>query len=185
MAESGETTAVRPRQPILRGQAFTGQPPIAWNAMSMPALAASASSCLTAGSMSSLTPRLAQQVYLYGEYKAGRGSLAATPGTSNHGWGLAVDLATQEMRSIVDRIGREYGYSKTTSDAPSEWWHIKWVEGSWRGIDVGPYGRPVEPSPEPITEDDVITAVVKQNGAIEVFVEKASSGEVFHAWQSE
>ena len=39
------------------------------------------------------------------------------------------------------------------------------------------------PSPHPITEEDMVTAVVKQNGAIEVFVEK-SSGEVFHTWQN-
>jgi hypothetical protein len=37
-------------------------------------------------------------------------------------------------------------------------------------------------TPEPITEDDMITAVVKQNGAIEVFVEK-TDGRVYHSWQ--
>lgn len=30
----------------------------------------------------------------------------------------------------------------------------------------------------------MITAVVKQNGAIEVFVEKADSGNVYHTWQN-
>lgn len=37
-------------------------------------------------------------------------------------------------------------------------------------------------TPEPITEADMLTAVVKKNGAIEVFVEK-ESGDVFHTWQ--
>ena len=37
----------------------------------------------------------AKQVYLWQLYRAGRGNLAAYPGTSNHGWGLAVDFATQ------------------------------------------------------------------------------------------
>ncbi len=92
------------------------------------------------GSMSSYRT-YAQQVYLYNEYRAGRGSLAATPGTSNHGWGLAVDVATMEMRSTIDRIGRVYGWSKEWSDAQSEWWHLKWLVGSWRGVDVGQSGR--------------------------------------------
>ena len=38
------------------------------------------------------------------------------------------------------------------------------------------------PGPEPITEADMLTAVVKKNGAIEVFVEK-EDGHVFHTWQ--
>ena len=124
-----------------------------------------------------------QQVELYQMYLNGTGNLAAVPGTSNHGWGLAVDLATQTMRSMVDRIGAKYGYSKRCSDAQSEWWHIKYDKAcnnaSWSGSDPGPTGVP---TPEPITEEDMLTAVVKANKAIEVFVEK-SDGRVFHTWQ--
>lgn len=61
---------------------------------------------------------LAEQVYFWGLYRAGRGSLAARPGTSNHGLGLAVDLATPRMRQIVDQIGAKYGWAKRWSDAP-------------------------------------------------------------------
>lgn len=43
---------------------------------------------------------------------------------------------------------------------------------------------PPSPIPPHFQEGDMITAVVKQSGAIEVFIEKASSGEVFHAWQN-
>lgn len=50
----------------------------------------------------------------------------ARPGTSNHGWGLAVDLATRAMRWVIDQIGHKYGFSKACSDAPGEWWHIKY-----------------------------------------------------------
>lgn len=50
----------------------------------------------------------------------------ARPGTSNHGWGIAVDLATQWGRWAVDQIGKQYGWSKACSDAPVEWWHIKY-----------------------------------------------------------
>lgn len=68
----------------------------------------------------------ARQVYFWNLWRAGRGNLAAHPGTSNHGWGLAIDLASQQMRHIVDAIGVKYGWAKRWSDAPSEWWHIKW-----------------------------------------------------------
>lgn len=136
------------------------------------------------GSMSSYRT-YDQQVYLWNEYQAGRGNLAAQPGTSNHGWGLAVDVPVQTMRSMIDRIGSKYGYSKRCSDAQSEWWHIKYDKAcngaTWSGSDPGPTGVPA-PTPEPITEEDMITALVKKNGAIEVFVEK-SDGRVFHTWQ--
>ena len=135
------------------------------------------------GSMSSYRT-YAQQVYLYNEYRVGRGSLAAVPGSSNHGWGIAVDFATTQMRTMVDRIGAEYGWAKRWSDAASEPWHIKWLEGSWKGVDVGPYGvAPTIVEKPRIEAEDVITAVLKQDGAIEVFVEKNDSGEVWHAWQ--
>lgn len=94
----------------------------------------------------------AQQVELYALYQSGRGNLAAKPGTSNHGWGTAVDFATPEMRAMVDRIGVKYGWAKQWSDAPSEWWHILYQAGHWSGADPGPDGKgaqPPEPPPAP------------------------------------
>jgi murein L,D-transpeptidase YcbB/YkuD len=93
----------------------------------------------------------ADQVYFWNLYISGRGALAARPGTSNHGWGLAVDFATPQMRHIVDQIGAKYGWAKKWSDAPSEWWHIKYRSGVWNGksaylhpvIKRGSYGRKV------------------------------------------
>ncbi len=76
----------------------------------------------------------ADQEYFWQLYRSGRGNLAAEPGTSNHGLGLAVDLATEQMRFIVDQIGAKYGFSKAWSDAPSEWWHIKWREGTYPAV---------------------------------------------------
>ena len=53
---------------------------------------------------------------------------------------------------------------------------------TWNGTDPGPYGKSL-PIPE-IPEDAVaIHAVVKQNGAIELFLEKAD-GSVHHTWQN-
>jgi len=43
------------------------------------------------------------------------GSNAATPGTSNHGWGINVDLMTRQQRWVMDKIGAKYGFSKRWS----------------------------------------------------------------------
>jgi hypothetical protein len=67
------------------------------------------------------------QVYFWNLYLSGRGNLAARPGTSNHGWGKAVDLAALFMRHAIDRAGRAFGWAKV--EAPSEWWHVNYVGG--------------------------------------------------------
>jgi hypothetical protein len=100
---------------------------------------------------------LAQQQLLWNLYQSGRGNLAAHPGTSNHGWGLAVDFATPRMRGIVDAIGDRFGWSKRWSDAPSEWWHVIYRPGIWHG-GAGP--GPVEIISEGATGDAV--AVIQQ-----------------------
>lgn len=66
-----------------------------------------------------------QQAQLYEDYLNGVGPPAAPPGTSNHESGLAVDLETPEMRSVVDQIGLSFGWGKT--EAPSEWWHVNYA----------------------------------------------------------
>jgi len=53
------------------------------------------------------------------------GNLAARPGTSNHGWGLAVDVPDQ-TQSAIARWGAPFGWQKKWSDAPSEPWHFRW-----------------------------------------------------------
>ncbi len=70
----------------------------------------------------------AQQVHAKRIY----GSNAATPGTSNHGWGLAVDLDTLSMRRTIDRMGAQFGWAKKWSDASWEWWHLKYRAGVWK-----------------------------------------------------
>lgn len=59
------------------------------------------------------------------------GSNAATPGTSNHGYALAVDLANAAQRAAIDRVGARFGLAKRWSDASWEWWHIKYRAGVW------------------------------------------------------
>lgn len=152
-----------------------------WNALNVEARA-NGLELVPTGSKSSYRS-YEQQVELYNAYLNGTGNLAAKPGTSNHGWGTAVDLATPDMRSMVDRIGAKYGWSKSWSDAPSEWWHVCYQAGHYSGPDPGPSGQAVQPP----TEETVvaIAAVVKQDGRIEVFVqtEGKSNDTVWHTWQ--
>jgi GH24 family phage-related lysozyme (muramidase) len=52
------------------------------------------------------------------------GSNAATPGTSNHGLGKAVDVRTLSMRHWIDAHGEPFGIAKKWSDASWEFWHL-------------------------------------------------------------
>jgi hypothetical protein len=90
----------------------------AWNAKDGPA----DNGLMPTGSKSSY--RLyADQVYFW-EHQP---PLAAQPGTSNHGWGKAVDLAAEWMRSWIDDHGARFGWKKT--EAFSEWWHVNFIGG--------------------------------------------------------
>ena len=68
-----------------------------------------------------------QQAHLYRKYLNGTGAPANPPGTSSHEQGTAVDLATPEMRSVVDAIGGGYGWGKI--HGPDEWWHVDYLGG--------------------------------------------------------
>jgi LAS superfamily LD-carboxypeptidase LdcB len=66
-----------------------------------------------------------QQAYLYNLYLSGQGAPADPPGTSSHELGTAVDVATPEMRWVVDQIGAAYGWGKV--HGPDEWWHVDYL----------------------------------------------------------
>lgn len=66
-------------------------------------------------------------------YQAG-GNLAAKPGTSNHGWGLAVDVP-YGTQLLIKNYGEAFGWAKKWSDAPGEPWHFKWREGDYSAVD--------------------------------------------------
>lgn len=68
-----------------------------------------------------------QQAQLYQAFLDGTGAPADPPGTSSHELGTAVDVATPEMRSIVDSIGSQFGWGKI--HGPGEWWHVDYVGG--------------------------------------------------------
>lgn len=125
----------------IAGGYLAHRPAAAWNAMNVESRRRFGVTILPAGSLSSYR-NIAGQVYLYARSRPG---WAARPGTSNHGWGTTVDLMTQRMRSIINQIGRKYGFSKACSDASWEWWHIKYNPGctgaTWSGKDPGPNGN--------------------------------------------
>jgi hypothetical protein len=54
---------------------------------------------------------------------------AAVPGTSNHGWGLAVDVATTQMEDWILRIGSRFGWSHAEGARVGEPWHYTYVGG--------------------------------------------------------
>lgn len=95
-----------------------------------------------------------EQQQLYDVYQNG-GALAAVPGTSNHGLGRAIDLGTQQMRHIVDEIGAPFGWAKRWSDAPTEWWHLRYRPGIWKPAPDAP------PRPSVVTRTEA-TAIVQQ-----------------------
>lgn len=78
-----------------------------------------------------------RQWYFWNLYQSGHGNLAAYPGTSSHGLGLAVDLSSTTDRAMIDKYGAAFGWSKSWSDAPSEWWHIKYQSGHYSGPNPG------------------------------------------------
>lgn len=93
----------------------------AWNAPGGPASAG----LRPGGSMSSYRT-YDEQVYLWGVYMRG-GNLAATPGTSNHGWGIAIDLPNGWEQEWMRAHAGRYGWAKT--EAFSEPWHWNYAGG--------------------------------------------------------
>jgi hypothetical protein len=63
------------------------------------------------------------------------GNLAAQPGTSNHGWAVAVDFTGLGENEInwLRRNSRRFGF---VNDVPSEVWHYTYFEHLWNGDDM-------------------------------------------------
>lgn len=75
----------------------------------------------------------AEQVYFKNLQLYHGGALAAEPGYSNHGWGIAIDFPTYEMQAAVRKWGHLFGWGirdgRLSSDAPSEDWHATFHPG--------------------------------------------------------
>ena len=78
---------------------------------------------------------LAGQQYRWGLYTSGRGNLAARPGTSNHGYGLAADLGAS-ARGWLTKNGPAFGWHPTgLGFSQREPWHF-----DFKGKAGGLYG---------------------------------------------
>jgi len=74
-----------------------------------------------------------RQVYWKNYYtKKGTPKMAATPGTSNHGWGRAVDISGYgpvggTVWKVLAELAPQFGYSHATGAATGESWHWEYV----------------------------------------------------------
>lgn len=76
----------------------------------------------------------AKQQEKWANYQAG-GNLAATPGTSNHGWAVAFDMrwGTDAALKWLHANARRFGF---IFDVSGENWHCTFQEGLWNGDDM-------------------------------------------------
>lgn len=52
---------------------------------------------------------------------------AAYPGTSNHGWGIAVDVHDPKDAFYLKKYGPKFGWSHDEGARVGEWWHFRYV----------------------------------------------------------
>lgn len=135
-AESGLAPAPDPAAAVAQGMVAIHHPSTtpylapeaaaAWEAMRQESLATYGVDLYPIGASSGYRT-YEQQAYFYDLYLSGLGNPASPPGSSSHESGNAVDVASPEMRDVVDEIGAAYGWVKV--EAPTEWWHVTYVGG--------------------------------------------------------
>src|SRR3954447_8659067 len=90
----------------------------------------------------------ADQQYFWDLYTRRRGALAARPGTSNHGWGIAVDLPTPAMQAAVRQYGHEFGWGiqngGLSAAAPPGAWHCTSHTGVFSPPKAPPHVHPYQ-----------------------------------------
>lgn len=96
-----------------------------------------------------------QQAY-WDRWWAGNGNTAARPGTSNHGWATAIDMANYSgvPSTTRRRLIRARGFSLAAGDRVGEPWHIEFVAA------LAPAGTPGTPI-APGIEDDMFDAAAE------------------------
>ena len=83
------------------------------------------------GGPSSSARSFQQQARLRALWAArGQPQKAARPGTSNHGWGIAVDCPFVSAQSWLLRNGGQYGWSHDEGARVNEAWHFRYVGAS-------------------------------------------------------
>jgi len=118
---------------------------------------------------------LADQQYFWNLYQSGKGALAAVPGTSNHGWGIAVDIPTPTMQAAVRAHGHNFGWGirggKLGSDAPSEAWHCTYHTGVFT-----PPARPKHVHPYHLMTD-------REQAARDTLIQERRTAKKHGGWQ--
>lgn len=122
-------------RPIAGGGRLTPDAAAAWNAMAQHIYARSGTKIAPNGSDSSYRPIERQEYWRRYWCNQGKCENAAQPGTSNHGWGLAVDT---DDHAAINEYGAQFGWQKKWSDAAHEPWHFKYRSGIYKGPDPGP-----------------------------------------------
>ena len=97
---------------------------VTWNAMRKAALASGIQpwEFVPAGPNSSARSRPAQSFFWRNQPPP-----AAPPFTSNHGWGIAVDVATRRAAAWILAHGSKFGWSWDEGRRVGEWWHFRYV----------------------------------------------------------
>ncbi|WP_066041886.1 M15 family metallopeptidase [Herbiconiux solani] len=124
------------------------------------------------------------QQYLYNLYRSGKGNVAAVPGTSSHGQGLAVDINswvygnggnTDRHRWLVANAPR-FGWSWELVGKPSgEPWHFNYVGGwsDWASSDFTPF--PEEEDDMPYTEEQLLK--IATQAVFDAFLRQGAVGQ--------
>lgn len=97
---------------------------LTWNAMRKAALASGIQpwEFVPNGPNSSARGRPAQE-----HFRRNQPPPAAPLYTSNHGWGIAVDVATRRAAAWILTHGSKFGWSWDEGQRVGEWWHFRYV----------------------------------------------------------
>lgn len=130
---------------------------------------------------------LAWQQHRYAIYQRDGKPLAAYPGTSNHGLGMAVDIGNyyQHPHSTLVTVGKKYGF---IFDTPSEWWHVRYTGAPQYGtrqpleVDMAPiylYDKTTKQyaliSPSELPDGYIVTKVAAEAEAYSILAQQGAT----------
>jgi hypothetical protein len=122
------------------------------------------------------------QVEFYNLYQQGKGNVAAYPGTSNHGWGRAIDLTGYESSAAVwnwlQSNASTYGYSWATGQASGERWHWECLTAPGTIINAPAVVtvKPITDAPKPRKKKLMDYALIKSSADATVWLYRLSDG---------
>lgn len=125
VAQNGQFTAAN-TDPIPGGRLWP-EAALTWNAMYAAFVADGGNPAhFRPGGPASSARSIAQQRHFF----ANQPPAAAQPGTSNHGWGIAVDCPFADAQAWIRRHGLRWGWSHDEGARVNEAWHFRYVGAS-------------------------------------------------------